>query len=281
MALTSPPTAVVLSIAGSDCSGGAGIQADIKTAAAFGAFAATAITAITAQNARQLQAVYALPAEQVDAQITAICQGLPIKAVKLGMLGSVAIAECVVAHLKRLRKVQPQLPIVIDPVMKASSGGVLSHQGLWDYYRQALFPLASLLTPNLLEAAEFLQQPPATTFEAFTAQALALKSQNVSAVLLKGGHFVSQNPHEQQFACDLLVCPQGPYTFSNTRLQVSASHGSGCTLATGIAAGLAQGLSLRQAIAAAKSYIQGALAHSDRLQLAPSNGPIHHFYNLW
>ncbi len=275
------PTAVVLTIAGSDCSGGAGLQADIKTAAAFGVFAASAVTAITAQNSAQLYNVFVLPAQQVQAQLDAVRNGLSLSAVKLGMLGNSTIAEVVAEFLRELRAAQPSLPIVIDPVIKASSGGNLSCEGILAVYREQLLPLASLLTPNIPEAANLLNTPEACSLEDMEQQARALCAAGAPAVLLKGGHFVGGTSHAQQLATDILACAQGIFPFSSPRLATTHSHGGGCSLATALAAGLAQGLQLRQAVAAAKTFMQGALTQSARLQLAPINGPLHHFYNFW
>ncbi|RYZ92544.1 MAG: bifunctional hydroxymethylpyrimidine kinase/phosphomethylpyrimidine kinase, partial [Moraxellaceae bacterium] len=160
-------------------------------------------------------------------------------------------------------------------------GGDLSGTDSCSVYKERLIPLAHVLTPNILEAARLLGVAEAADLTAAEQQAHALKGLGARAVLLKGGHLNSQVPHEQTLACDLLVDALGVYRFTTPRLHIEHSHGSGCTLASAIAAGVAQGLGLRQAIAAAKTYIAGALAQSARLQLAPVNGPIHHFYAYW
>jgi hydroxymethylpyrimidine/phosphomethylpyrimidine kinase len=276
-----PPTRLVVTIAGSDCSGGAGIQADLKTFAVFGVFGASVITAVTAQNSQRFYQANVLPIEYFRSQWQAVLEGAPIAAIKLGMLGNATMALAVADALHQYRLQHPSIPIIIDPVLTASTGGDLSGSDTCAIYTERLIPLADLLTPNIPEAASLLNQSVALDLAAAEKQALALKALGASAVLLKGGHLLSTQPHEQTLSCDLLVDDLGVYRFTAPRLKVEHSHGSGCTLASAITAGLAQGLTLRQAIAAAKSYIAGALAQSARLQLAPSNGPIHHFYSYW
>lgn len=265
------PAAVVLSIAGSDSSGGAGIQADLKAGAAFGVFVATAITAVTAQNSEGVTGIYPLTSAQLKAQIDAVLTGLPVAAIKIGMLANIELAETVAKLLQAT-----QLPVVLDPVMGATSGSsLMTEQGVTDFFRKRLLPLATLATPNVAEAARLLDTQPATTYDELERQALALHELSGRAVLLKGGD--AQLP----LAVDYLVTDEGVKPFSAPRQATSHTHGGGCTLASAIAAGLAQGLRLEQAVAAAKSYIQGAITHSARLQLVPHNGPIHHFFQYW
>lgn len=268
---SSKPAAVVLSIAGSDSSGGAGIQADLKTGAAFGVFVATAITAITAQNSSGVSGIYPLTSAQLQAQIDAVLSGLPVAAIKIGMLANIELAETVAKVLE-----QTHLPVVLDPVMGATSGSSLMTQdGVTAYFRERLLPLATLVTPNVAEAARLLDVAPADSYDELEKQALALHQLSGRAVLLKGGD--AQLP----LAVDYLVTASGTKPFSAPRQSTSHTHGGGCTLASAIAAGLAQGLSLEQSVAAAKSFIQGAISQSARLQLVPHNGPIHHFFQYW
>lgn len=265
------PAAVVLSIAGSDSSGGAGIQADLKAGAAFGVFVATAITAITAQNSSGVSGIYPLTSAQLQAQIDAVLSGLPVAAIKIGMLANIELAETVAKVLE-----QTHLPVVLDPVMGATSGSSLMTQdGVTAYFRERLLPLATLVTPNVAEAARLLDVAPADRYDVLEKQALALHQLSGRAVLLKGGD--AQLP----LAVDYLVTASGTKPFSAPRQSTSHTHGGGCTLASAIAAGLAQGLSLEQSVAAAKSFIQGAISQSARLQLVPHNGPIHHFFQYW
>lgn len=265
------PAAVVLSIAGSDSSGGAGVQADLKAGAAFGVFVATAVTAITAQNSSGVFGIYPLTPAQLQAQIDAVLTGLPVAAIKIGMLANIELAETVTKVLE-----QTHLPVVLDPVMGATSGSSLMTQdGVTAYFRERLLPLATLVTPNVAEAARLLDVALADSYEELEIQALALHQLSGRAVLLKGGD--AQLP----LAVDYLVTEKGTKPFSAPRQSTSHTHGGGCTLASAIAAGLAQGLTLEQSVAAAKSYIQGAIAHSARLHLVPHNGPIHHFFQYW
>lgn len=268
---SSKPTAVVLSIAGSDSSGGAGIQADLKTGAAFGVFVATAITAITAQNSAGVAGIYPMTPEQLRAQIVSVLEGLPVKAIKIGMLANIALAE-VVADVLR----QTSLPVVLDPVMGATSGSsLMTEQGVTQYFRDTLLPLASVTTPNVAEAARLLDCSLADSYEALERQAKALFDISGRPILLKGGDA------ELPLAVDYLVTQDGVRPYSAPRQNAHHTHGGGCTLASAIAAGLAQGLSLEQAVAAGKTFIQGAIKNSARLQLVPHNGPIHHFYQYW
>ena len=265
------PTAVVLSIAGSDSSGGAGIQADVKTGAAFGVFVATAITAITAQNPAGVTGIYPVGRDQLLAQVDAVLSGLPVTAIKVGMLANLELAGAVAQLLTATH-----LPVVLDPVMGATSGSsLMTEQGVTNFFRERLLPLATLTTPNVAEAARLLDANIATSYVELEQQALALYQLAGRAVLLKGGDA------ELPLAVDYLVTDKGVQPFSAPRQTTSHTHGGGCTLATAIAAGLAQGLSLEQSVAAAKTYIQGAIQHSARLQLVAHNGPIHHFYQYW
>lgn len=265
------PAAVVLSIAGSDSSGGAGVQADLKAGAAFGVFVATAITAITAQNSAGVSGIFPLTPAQLEAQIDAVMSGLPVAAIKIGMLANIELAETVAQFLDSC-----SLPVVLDPVMGATSGSsLMTDEGVTRFFRERLLPLATLTTPNVAEAARLLETHPAGSYNELEHQAMALQRISGRAVLLKGGDA------ELPLAVDYLVTEQGVKPFSAPRQATSHTHGGGCTLASAIAAGLAQGLTLEQSVAAAKSFIQGAITQSARLQLVPQNGPIHHFFQYW
>jgi hydroxymethylpyrimidine/phosphomethylpyrimidine kinase len=266
-----PPVRVVLIIAGSDSSGGAGIQADMKAAAAFGVHAATAITAVTAQNSEAVEAVFTLEPEQVRAQIRAVANSLRIDAVKLGMLANADIARVVAEELEHLQTTH----VIMDPVLYATSGGSLFSGDTAGLLVDNLLPKVSLLTPNLDEAAQLLGEDPATDHETMQRQAQALLQLGPQAVLLKGGHFAGE------LATDYLATAGEVRPFSSPRLSAQHTHGSGCTLATAIAAALAQGLSLKQAVAAAKTHIQGAIANAERLGLVKTNGPVHSLYQYW
>lgn len=265
------PVKVVLAIAGSDSSAGAGVQADIKTGAAFGVHVATAITAVTAQNSLAVRDVFAIPVAQVQAQIAAVVEAMPIAAVKIGMLANAEILIAVAEWLATL-----DIPIVLDPVLGATSGGSLfTDADRAEFYRRHLLPIPSVLTPNIPEAAQLLGCAPAQSYDEIAEQAQALLQLGPKAVLLKGGHA------ELPLAADYLVTAEGVTPFSTPRLHTSHTHGGGCSLSSAIAAGLAQGLALKPAVAAAKTYIQGAISHAERLALAPRNGPLHHFYQYW
>ncbi len=263
-------TAVVLSIAGSDNTGGAGIQADIKTGAAFGVYVATAITAITVQGVGQVKS-YPVSPEQLEQQIQSVLESLPIKAIKVGMLGS---AELLLVVARLLDKVK--LPVVVDPVLIASAGGVLcGGEQVTKLYREQILPLTTLLTPNLVEAAALLGQSVAKDESIALAQGHQLLELGAQAVLLKGGH------SDWRLATDFLITQDQEFPYSAPWLSKKNTHGSGCTMASAIAAGLAQGLTLPQAVAASKSFIQGAIQHAERLQLMADKGPVHHFYQYW
>ena len=279
---------VVLAIAGSDSSAGAGIAADIKTGGAFGVFVTTAITALTAQSPAGVHGLYPTAPEQLKAQLQAATEVTPVDAVKIGMIGSEANLRVIAEFLEALLKKAPNTPVVLDPVLGATSGASLWQGDAPEHrYKDALLPLCSLITPNTLEAAKLLGQAPAEDYDTQQKHAKALLALGPKAVLVKGGH--NQTPLATDYLA--LAAEQGPDStpkpepeiqpFSNARMAIEHSHGSGCTLATAIAAGLAQGLTLKQSVAAAKSYIHGALKNSARLALAPNNGPIHHFYNYW
>ncbi len=269
------PTAVVLSIAGSDCTAGAGIQADIKTAAALGVFACTAITAVTAQNTRGVRSINAVSPAVLHAQIDAVMADYPVAVIKLGLLGSLANANWLADFLPSLA-----IPVIIDPVLQASVGGALNESlgAVVTCYRERLLPLATLVTPNIPEALQLLSCDNPTDHEGLEHLALQILGLGAKAVLLKGGH--AEDP---RLSTDYLAQSDidDVKAFSAVRLVSPHGHGTGCTLATAIAAGVAQGLQLPQAVAQAKNFVQGALLHAGRLQLVPSQGPLHHLHSYW
>lgn len=236
---------VALSIAGSDSSGGAGIQADLSAFAAFGVHGATAITAVTAQNRKGVSGVQALPPALVRAQIDAVFDDGEVRAAKLGMLAEAGIADAVADALVRRR---PRW-LVIDPVMVASSGARLLREDAVAALRARLLPLADCLTPNLDEAAALLDVPRAANEAQMLEQGRALLALGARAVLMKGGH--APLPE----AVDLLVQPQGARRFSAPRIVGADTHGTGCRLSAAIAAGLARGDALEAAVDAAKRHL--------------------------
>ncbi|WP_265500327.1 bifunctional hydroxymethylpyrimidine kinase/phosphomethylpyrimidine kinase [Paracoccus beibuensis] len=263
-------TSIALTIAGSDSGGGAGIQADLKTFSALGCYGASAVTALTAQNTRAVTMVEPVTPAMIAAQIDAVFGDLDVRAVKLGMLGGPRAIATVADGLQGRG-----VPVVLDPVMVAKSGDALLPADAVATLRQLMLPLATLLTPNLPEAARLLDTTVATTEEEMTFQAAALLGLGAGAVLMKGGH--AQGP----ICTDLLVAPAGVMRLSAPRHPTRNTHGTGCTLSAAVAAGLAQGLALQQAVTRAHAYLQGAINAADNLRVGSGHGPVHHFHAVW
>jgi hydroxymethylpyrimidine/phosphomethylpyrimidine kinase len=261
-------TPIALTIAGSDSSGGAGIQADLKTFTALGVYGASVITAITAQNTRGVQDVLQLPAAIITAQITSVASDLAVGAIKTGMLADRATVEIVADGLKAFG----ETPVVVDPVMVATSGDVLLAPDAIDAVRTRLFPLAAIITPNLNEAARLVETSVATTEAEMETQARHLIALGAKAVLMKGGHGVGDD------ATDILVTPSGTQRFSAPRIVTHNTHGTGCTLSAAIAARLADGESLSDAVAAAKSYVWKAIESGQHLAVGKGDGPVDHLH---
>lgn len=261
---------VALTIAGSDSSGGAGIQADLKTFAALGVYGASVITALTAQNSKGVIAVHAAPPDVVAAQLDAVFSDLDVGAVKIGMLANAAIAEAVAAALVHHRARN----VVLDPVMTASTGTDLLHADAMVALR-GLIRHVRVLTPNLVEAAALLDVAMARDEAEMRAQAQKLLALGAGAVLIKGGH--AEGPE----SVDLLVEGEHCVRLAAPRVATQNTHGTGCTFASAIAAGLAKGLPLDAAAHEAKAYVSAAIAAAERLGIAASNGPLHHFYRWW
>jgi hydroxymethylpyrimidine/phosphomethylpyrimidine kinase len=261
----------VLSIAGSDPSGGAGIQADIKAISANGAFAMAAITALTAQNTQGVKAIHLVPPDFVKGQIAAIFEDIRVDAVKIGMIANAGIAAAVAQSLQA----QTGIPIVLDPVMIAKGGEVLLQSDAVNTLRDALLPMATLLTPNLPEAAHLLGTKPAATRAEMAAQGRALCTLGPQAVLMKGGHLDgAESP-------DCLTTTDDVTWFEAVRTQTVNTHGTGCSLSSALAAQLAHGRTPTAATTAAKSYVANALAHADALSVGSGHGPTHHFAALY
>jgi hydroxymethylpyrimidine/phosphomethylpyrimidine kinase len=254
----------VLVIAGSDSGGGAGIQADIKTITAFGAYAATAITALTAQNTLGVHGVHTVPPEFVSRQIVVVLDDIGADVVKTGMLGDAATIEAVCDTLERHIE---RTPVVVDPVMVATTGARLLASDALETLKRRLLPLASVITPNLPEA-EALGGMTIQNVAAMHHAAAAMLTLGVPAVLLKGGHL----PGEQ--VVDLLATVDGIEVFSAPRIVSRHTHGTGCTLASGIAAGMAQGLGLRDAVARARAFVRAAIAAAPGF--GAGHGPLNH-----
>lgn len=266
------PIANVLSIAGSDPSGGAGIQADLKAFSALGVYGMAALTALTAQNTRGVTGVHAVPVEFVRQQIDTVFDDVAVAAVKVGMVGS---ADAVAAVSDCLSLYRPAV-LVVDPVMISKSGHRLIEEDAVDCLRGRLLPQATLITPNLPEAAVLLDDPaPAADTAAMEQVGRRLQALTGAAVLLKGGHLEGdQSP-------DLLIAGERLQWFAAQRVPTRSTHGTGCTLASACAALLARGLELADAIERAKAYLTAAVAAADRLSVGTGNGPVHHFHACW
>ncbi|HEY8565647.1 MAG TPA: bifunctional hydroxymethylpyrimidine kinase/phosphomethylpyrimidine kinase [Beijerinckiaceae bacterium] len=264
-------TPIAVTIAGSDSSGGAGIQADLKTFSALGVYGASVITALTAQNTRGVQGIHDVPPDFVAAQIDSVFSDLAVRAVKIGMLSQPAVIEAVAGGLAR----HEARTVVLDPVMVAASGDRLLRPEAVATLREKLLPQALLVTPNLPEAAALLDEPVAKNEDAVRAQAERLRALGPEAVLIKGGH--AEGPE----SVDILLDASGFARFPAPRAATRNTHGTGCTLSSAIASGLAKGRPLRDAVAEGKAYITAAIAASDRLPIGSGHGPVHHFHALW
>ena len=263
-------TPIALTIAGSDSGGGAGIQADLKAFSALGVYGASVITALTAQNTRAVTRVEPASPAMIAAQIATVFDDLDIHAVKLGMLGGVEAIRTVADGLQGRT-----MPIVLDPVMVAKSGDALLPDEAVATLRAVMLPIATLLTPNLPEAARLLDCAPATNEVEMQDQGRALMALGAKAVLMKGGHGAGQT------CTDLLITAEGTQILTAPRRATRNTHGTGCTLSAAIAAGLAQGLDLPQAVTRAHAYLQGAIAAADTLTIGHGHGPVHHFHAVW
>ncbi|MFN3526776.1 MAG: bifunctional hydroxymethylpyrimidine kinase/phosphomethylpyrimidine kinase [Paracoccus sp. (in: a-proteobacteria)] len=263
-------TAIALTIAGSDSGGGAGIQADLKTFSALGVYGASVITALTAQNTRTVALVEPASPGMIAAQMRAVFDDLDIRAVKLGMLGDADAIHTVAQGLQGRA-----LPVVLDPVMVAKSGDTLLPDAAIATLRAVMLPRATLLTPNLPEAARLLDAPLARSEAEMAHQGAALCTLGAHAVLMKGGH--AEGPD----CTDLLVTAEGVTRLTAPRQTTRNTHGTGCTLSAAIAAGLAQRLALTDAVVLAHRYLQRAIAAADDLHVGAGHGPVHHFHAVW
>lgn len=258
--------APVLTIAGSDSSGGAGIQADLKTMTMLGCFGMSAITALTAQNTTGVREICPVPAAFLEQQIAAVCEDIPPLAVKIGMVYDIPQIHAIAAAVRKCR-----LPhVVVDPVMVATSGDALLRSQAQTALTQELFPLAEVITPNLPEARQLTGMEITSPAEMEQA-AGTLAERYRTAVLLKGGHSVG--------SCNDLLCADGEMIWiSGERIVTNNTHGTGCTLSSAIASLLAQGMPLEKSVRSAKTYITQAIAAG--LSLGHGNGPIAHNYRI-
>jgi hydroxymethylpyrimidine/phosphomethylpyrimidine kinase len=260
---------IALTIAGSDSSGGAGIEADLKTLSALGVYGAAVVTAVTAQNTKGVFGIHEVPAAFIAAQIDAVFADLDVGAVKIGMLPGAAAIDVVAEALDRYRPRN----VVLDPVMAATSGERLLHADAGRL--RSLMSRVRLLTPNLPEAAALLDVAPACDDAEMRAQAEKLLAQGAAAVLIKGGH--RSGPESVDFLVEGGRCLR----LAAPRVATKNTHGTGCTLSSAIAAGLAKGLSLEAAAKQAKEYVSAAVGAADRLAVGSGRGPLHHFHSWW
>jgi hydroxymethylpyrimidine/phosphomethylpyrimidine kinase len=262
---------IALTIAGSDSSGGAGIQADLKTFTVLRVYGASALTALTAQNTRGVTAIHAVPPEFVAQQIDAVATDLKVGATKTGMLNDRATVLAVVEGVRR----HGLNPLVVDPVMVATSGDMLLEPDAVEAVRAALLPLADVITPNLAEAARLLGTSPAAGVAEMEAQARALLALGPKAVLLKGGHGKGAE------AIDVLVTRDtAPVRLAMPRIDTPNTHGTGCTMSAAIAAYLAKGESMAAAVQAAKRFVHAALVAGAGHKIGGGSGPVDHLFSI-
>jgi hydroxymethylpyrimidine/phosphomethylpyrimidine kinase len=261
--------ATALTIAGSDSGGGAGIQADLKTFSALGVYGTSVITAVTAQNTCAVTDVHPVPNATVAAQIAAVLGDIRVDAIKIGMLGDAALIETVAQALEGY-----QGPVVLDPVMVAKSGARLLPDAARAALIAHLLPRADLLTPNLPEAAALLGCVEAENDAEMQDQGARLRMMGAKAVLMKGGH------GQGEICTDWLISDK-VMRLDASRIATRNTHGTGCTLSSAIAAGLAKGLTLAQAVEAAHGWLHRAMLAADALEIGQGHGPVHHFHEVW
>ncbi|RLV56903.1 bifunctional hydroxymethylpyrimidine kinase/phosphomethylpyrimidine kinase [Aeromicrobium phragmitis] len=256
---------VMLTIAGSDPSGGAGIQADLKTSSALGVYGASVLTALTAQNTRGVSGIHAVPAAFVDAQLSAVLEDLDVRAVKIGMLGDPDVIEAIARRLEQRR----EIPVVLDPVMVATSGDRLVPESAVEAIRSQLVPRAMVVTPNVPET-EVLADMDVDSVDDFEAAGRALIGAGAAHVLVKGGHLGGGE------VVDVLVSAGGVKRFVLPRIDSANTHGTGCTLSAAIAARIALGDEVGDAIASARAFLQRALAGAVDRRYGAGHGPVDH-----
>jgi hydroxymethylpyrimidine/phosphomethylpyrimidine kinase len=261
----------ILTIAGSDSGGGAGIQADLKTISALGAYGCSVIAALTAQNTRAVTGIHDVPPAFVTAQLDAVLDDIEIAAVKIGMLATPEIIAAVAEGLER----HDAGPVVLDPVMVAKSGDHLLRPEAVRALKESLLPLAAVITPNLLEAGVLLDMEPPVDEGGMVEAAARLRRLGPRAVLLKGGH------REGADSIDIFDDGGEPLTLVAPRIATANTHGTGCTLSAALATLLGQGMAPRDAVRAAKAYITEAIRAADRLRVGGGHGPVHHFHRWW
>jgi hydroxymethylpyrimidine/phosphomethylpyrimidine kinase len=267
----------VLTVAGSDSGGGAGIQADLKTFSAIGCFGMSVITALTAQNTRGVTGIYPIPPSFAGEQMDAVLSDIGADAVKIGMLYSAELIETVAGRLKRFKAAN----IVLDPVMVAQSGDKLIQDDAVDALKTHLFPLADVVTPNLPEAEVLLGRklsgPNELKADEIKTAAATLARLGSRSVLIKGGHSIGGESTDY-----LYMAEEDRYVeISGERIQTRNNHGTGCTLSSAIAAYMAMGSGIEDAVRYAKAYIQKAISAGSSYRIGEGNGPVHHFHKFW
>ncbi|MGY3688286.1 bifunctional hydroxymethylpyrimidine kinase/phosphomethylpyrimidine kinase [Vibrio coralliilyticus] len=262
-----PP--IVLTIAGSDSGGGAGIQADIKAISATGSYACSVITAITSQNTLGVSAIHPIPLEHIESQLDAVFTDLNVLAVKVGMLADARIIKVVADKIRQYKPTH----LVVDPVMVATSGDLLLEQSAISTLKEQLIPMADLITPNLPEGAALIDGAVPENEDQMGNMIEELRALGAKAVLLKGGHLEKDDNSN-----DLLILAQTSELLSAKRFPTKNTHGTGCTLSSAIASYLAQGNRLHKAVYLGKQYISQAIAHADELNVGTGHGPVHHFF---
>jgi hydroxymethylpyrimidine/phosphomethylpyrimidine kinase len=250
----------VLIVAGSDSGGGAGVQADLKTCAAFGVYASTAITAVTVQDTEQVHAVHPVPPEIIAAQMRVVLSDIGADVIKIGMIGSAAAGEAILSALPE------GVPVVLDPVLVATSGDALGDESVAELVRDRMVPRAAVVTPNLPELAALTGRD--VGHSASVEAARSLLERGAGAVLAKGGHGKGAT------ITDLLVTREGTARIEHERIETRNTHGTGCTLASALAAGMAQGLPIEAAARRAVAYVSAAIAHAPGL--GRGHGPLNH-----
>jgi hydroxymethylpyrimidine/phosphomethylpyrimidine kinase len=264
-------TPIAVTIAASDSSGGAGIAADLKTFSALGVYGGCIITALTAQNTREVLAIEDVAPDFVALQMDAVFSDLKVGAIKIGMVKDKAGIEAIAEGLARWS----QTNVVLDPVLVASSGREFLSKDAMDVLKTVLVPRALLTTPNLAEAAALLRASIASNQDEMRQQGEQLLEMGAKAVLMKGGHSTGSQ------SVDLLLEHNGVTLFAADRVRTRNTHGTGCTLSSAIAAGLAKGFNLAEAVRLAKRYVTNALVAADRIAVGQGPGPLHHFHESW
>lgn len=258
----------VLSIAGFDGSGGAGVQADTKTISALGCYATNVLTALPVQNTQGVRSIFEIPSEAIDQQIKAVLEDIYPDAIKIGMVHSVELVEIIADNLKNY-----QGPIVYDPVMVSTSGHQLIKGDTIEACKEKLFPLAALITPNLDEVSVLVDQQ-IDTAEKMQQAGKSILEMGCRAVLVKGGHL-----QQEELISYLIQKDQPAESFASKRIETKNTHGSGCTLSSAVASYLAQGFTLSKSVAKAQVYVGQAILTSKDLEIGKGNGPLNHFFD--